>query len=389
MKAKIAGAFLLFAVLAVGIASTTAPAVAQDCTTWVCERVDGQWRCQWSVPPNCPAHATPVPLPTYVATAVATPGTNPRNLPPSNPLAQPCKQDGYTYDSSTSCLACSSSPYPNVAGTTECQACQSITRQPYPRGLVGVENRFRLYGPTTAQTVQQICTTKANCASTIHRSGVRDVKYYLRWVRASDRHPIWGWDERPWNVANHAAPDTGFGWQTSHTYWTSSFNLVEGCVAGCDKPANGPSLVDGEHLPAYQVRVLVPWYAQYRVTYQVLDYWSKCVRSSNSADCCNGQPDLSSNCTPVIHDPPRIGDHGCYLDWRDCIAAKKATNYEDAICWVNQDTGWKAIDARLFGSDYSYVYGDRAGNEATDLESARCDVAPVPVIEVQGVLDQH
>lgn len=386
-KRSIVYALVSLALLAAAVVSTVR---AQDCTTWVCELGDnGQWDCHWELPPSCPALATPVPLPTYVATAIATPGSSIPALPPKDPLVQPCDTDGYTYSEQTSCLTCSSSSYPNVAGTTVCQACQSVTRQPYPRGMVDVENRFRLYGPTTAQTVKQVCTTKANCATTISKSGVRDVKYYLRWVRADDQIPIWGWDERPWNVAYHYSPDTGFGWQTSHVYETSSFNLVPGCTAGCDKPANGPSLVTGERLPAYQVRALVPWYAQYRVTYQALDYWSKCARTDDVTSCCGSEPDLDSHCNPVVHDPPRLGDHGCHIVWKDCIAAGKASSYEEAICWVNRDTGWKAIDARLFGSGYPYAYGNRAGNEATDLEPARCDVVPVPIIEVQGVLDQH
>ncbi len=392
-------AFILFpavlVVLSLLLMANNGTAFSDDCITWVCEYDDitKTWNCYWYIPPGCPGQPTPVPLPTYIATMVATPGDYPIALPPTDPLVQPCKVDGYAYDELTSCLTCVDSPYPNVAGATVCQACQSVTRQPYPRGMVDVENRFRVYGPTIAEASVQVCATKDDCLDDINVNGVRDVKYYLRWVRADDQIPIWGWDERRWNVVNHQSPDTGYGWQAIHTYKTSSYSLTGDCYEtdpNCDKPRNGPSLAKGEYLPAYQVKVLTPWYAQYRVTYQTLRHWSACVWSLHVLDCCStSDPDLDSECTRSVHEPPRPGDHGCKVDFRDCVQAGKADSYDDPICWTDHDTGWQAIDARIFGSDYPFAYGSRAGNEETDLEGARCNVVPVPIIEVQGVLDQH
>jgi hypothetical protein len=128
-------------------------------------------------------------------------------------------------------------------------------------------------------------------------------------------------------------PGEAVGWQVSHTYQTSSFNMYgDGISLSSDKPAIGPSL-NGIPLPSYKVTVEVAWQLEVQRTWYT--YRDQFVQAS-----------------------------------------------------------WKAVDLREFGFDAPYLIVEGAHDltpyppGVPKVENPYC-IVPVPVIESQGLLSEN
>jgi hypothetical protein len=216
-----------------------------------------------------------------------------------------------------------------------------------------------------------VCGTPADCRAKGYGDNIRHVNASLKLVLEPSILPIWGWDERLWNVRSQRSAETGVGWAASHIYETSSFDVQdESCIrqygeSSCRKPINGPSLVAGQRLPAYQVSVSTPWRAFYKVDWEERTWECKC-RAGTKFD---------GNCCCDFVGPPTAHKKE---EWVLCGPES------DNRCWSGQSTGWREINLGPYNGGTSWLWSH---NAEPIQQSQGCGVIPVPIIEIQGVLD--
>jgi len=203
-----------------------------------------------------------------------------------------------------------------------------IKREPYPRGMVTVENKFWIEDAPSPET----------SSDPVDWGDYHDYRVHLKWEMLPDE-PIWDFDDGT----------VGTGNPVFHTYNTASYG----------KPANGPGLNGRWDLPAYQVKVYTRWQALWKETWwepQEVDRWE-----------CRPCGDPEANCIRPE----------CPACWEDDAHTQPANN---ARCWTeivhdNHDTGWRVVDLRELGNPTWYF--------------ERVTTEPVPIIEVQGIISQN
>ncbi len=260
---------------------------------------------------------------------------------------------------SASCAACAATPPPTpstsqlpcadvnftqtgiqctVAWSTEVSATippVSASYKPFPRGIVYDPMHFTLGNLVTQDWQCSPAIDGWDPINWVPSPDYRNLVFCLRWREVKNPEPAqdpapgwvyWIWDERPWG----APPSTLSQLPAAdHTYVTSS----------AEKPANGVG-----NLPAYQVQVHTFWVVDWKETWEHAIH--SCFYTGNSQDVCQGQ-----------------------------------TGYA-------QDTEWNrggrngTADLRAYGNPHFWA-------DSTLIRmswGAELDVLPVPVIEVQGVI---
>lgn len=277
-----------------------------------------------------------------------------------------------------------------------------VMRTPFPRGMVTVDNEFDLLAePWISEDGGEhfrddgFYSERVNLPDPVREDpwpgDIKDYEIGVRWRRVGDEHPQFGpvpphcfdFDERDWNVEGGAVqvacgePGSDGHVRVLHAYETSSWG----------KPANGPRVdlenqtVPSWDLASYQVRVPTYWVVEWRERWYA---WE--VVSVEWGDCgCWGPPGEPTD------EPHR---RGCVPPPGICINPGEWYGQvgEPVYDWVLQDSGWYALDLRAYGYsdwyDTSYAVisgGEFAGEEWWDDGAG--DAVPVPVIEVQSVLE--
>jgi len=203
----------------------------------------------------------------------------------------------------------------------------TVKREPYPRGMVTVENKLWL---ESADPVEAASDPE-------DWEDYHDYTVHLRWEMVNE-NPMWDFDDGTMGIGN----------PVFHTYNTTSYG----------KPANGPGLGGRHDLPSYQVRVTTWWRALWKETWwepKEVDRWE-----------CRPCGDPEANCIRPE----------CPACWEDDAHTQPANN---ARCWTeivheDHDTGWREYDLRQLGYPTRHF--------------ARQTTEPVPIIEVQGVISK-
>ncbi|MGD9101747.1 MAG: hypothetical protein PVF45_14795 [Anaerolineae bacterium] len=287
-----------------------------------------------------------------------------------------------------------------------------VKRHPFPRGLVTLPNEFDLLaepwisesgGPNFGG--DGFYSDKVNIPDPVRDDpqpgDIKDYEIGVRWRRVGDQHPQFGYvplhcfdfDERDWNVEWGAAPaacgqpEADGHIRVSHAYETSSWDKPgDDNGPSWDNPANGPrvdlenQVVPSWDLVAYQVRVPTYWVVEWRDRWYSWDLvgveWGNCG--------CWGPPGEPTNepyrrgCTP----PPGICNQPG--EWYGRVG-------DPLYDWVEHDSEWYALDLRSYGyydwfeTSYSVISGGEFGGQ--EWWSDVMDAVPVPVIEVQSVLE--
>ena len=171
--------------------------------------------------------------------------------------------------------------------------CPIVQRNPWPRGLVGVPNRFEITGgcgeaPTASNSV-------SINPPTCDRRTIIGYRATLTWVCSdpSFANARWTMDERSWNVGHASADiqspvdgrpvsqsmlngdltihDQRQGRTVTHIYETSSY----------DKPSNGPGYPNAsQRQPGYQVRLRTTWTLVGNFQYQQRETVERCYDNS-------------------------------------------------------------------------------------------------------------
>jgi hypothetical protein len=341
----------------------SAPLNQGGCGYWEPPGCRGGPGCVW-IPEPSPNCSTPVPV------TPRPPGPPPPPPPPCSPIKGNPFQDYGVDDGTLTGHGCS--PF-SLSVTAP---CLSVLRNPYPRGVVSRDNYFGILPqPSSAEASTTVCSTPADCESKGYGEQVRNVVVSLRLALETGVSPVWYWDERLWNVRSGRSSEVGWGWQSSHLYETSSFDVnTTDCIAqygegSCKKPANGPSLVAGQNLPAYQVSVHTPWKAYYKVDWEERRQVCRCANDPANhfaPNCCCGQ---------VFSKYARKKEN---WDW--CQEGRD----EPPTCWPAQSSGWKDIDLSRYTGGTWWMWSAHA---KPAQQNVGCGVIPVPIIEIQGVLD--
>ncbi len=208
---------------------------------------------------------------------------------------------------------------------------------PFPRGIVYDAMQFNL-PPLIVQGWQ--CNSPSidgwDPLAWAPSSNYRKLVFCLRWRQVKHPEPEidpapawaeWRWDERPWG---NPKGELSFKRETNHTYVTSS----------AEKPTNGL----GER-PSYQVQVRTYWVVEWKENWERREEY--CV-DGNAGDVCNGQ-----------------------------IGMRKETR------WIPEGRG-SVTDLRAYGNANFWASSTRIKTPW----GADMNVLPVPVIEVQGVIEK-
>ncbi|MBU0493821.1 MAG: hypothetical protein KKA73_09270 [Chloroflexi bacterium] len=414
-----------------GIPCTLACPEGQVCA---CTLIGGgvyTWICGW--PSEPPPPPTAVPRPTDVPPTPGGPTAIPQpTRPPVTPSPTPCldryqvhlcevatgcspaygRDVTYIYDCLTDlligryqgdCHVCWGTPTPSrtpgptsIAPTPVCQPligaggrvqvdpdciaqvqavipCVEVYRTPYPRSLVGHETAF-IADPASHnvaefwsnQLPEGVPDDRTTCMG-VQTWRYRHYQLGLKWVRIDSPQwdygvgvpgpyppqPNWNFDERSWNLVAPIAS----GEQVQHTYQTSSWG----------KPQNGP---DG--LPSYQVRYTTYWALFWAVQFdewECVDGEDRCVPRNPDGTCRRQATSYLNYCGDVC--PGQSGN--AYWVCTECD-------------WVPKFNGWHLIDLREDGAPNWY---ETSVKVAIPQQNRGCSsVIPVPVIEVQGVIEQ-
>jgi len=197
------------------------------------QKVDGSWSATWGGDP-CRQRlftwlcSTPTPTPTNTSTPTPT---TPTPTPTSTPTATPSAPTPTPTNTPTPTPTPTPPPWPLGPCPTP-----EVEREPYPRGMVTVENKLWVEMPPG--------TTR--CSEPVNQDGRRGWVRCVRWELLPGE-PIWDFDDGT----------VGGGSPVFHTYYTSSWG----------KPENGPGLGGRNNLPAYQVEVYTRWQAFGRETW--------------------------------------------------------------------------------------------------------------------------
>ncbi len=212
-----------------------------------------------------------------------------------------------------------------------------VSYTPFPRGIVYDALHF---------TLAALVTQAWQCSDTVDgwdpinwapSPDYRNLVFCLRWREVKNPEPAedpapswayWIWDERPWG----APPSTLSQQQTAdHTYVTSS----------AQKTANGVG-----NLGAYQVQVHTYWVVEWKESWEHATH--SCAYTGNDTDVCDGQSGYART-----------------TEWNS--AGRKGT-----------------ADLREYGSPHFW-------DDSTLIRTPwgkEMNVLPVPVIEVQGVIEK-
>ena len=160
--------------------------------------------------------------------------------------------------------------------------CPSVSRQPFPRGLVGVPNTFAITSGCNGGSADNkvTFTDRQRCGKT--------VVAYSAAVSAAcampDMGATWQMDERAWNVGHVSEgglPVAGArsGISPQHIYETSSY----------DKPANGPGFPSiADRQPAYQVQLRTQWLLSANISEDLKITKTKCyIQGTNTEVACD------------------------------------------------------------------------------------------------------
>jgi hypothetical protein len=252
-----------------------------------------------------------------------------------------------------------------------------VVRNPWPRGLVTVPNQFSILpdpqysepggaGGEWSEKGAEHDTGRDGS----HENQIANYQMGLRWRRI-DELPVWTFDERPWNIGrdygNGTCSSSAQGVDVSHAYETASSDISNPGSGGDadDKPRNGPSLTGEWNLPAYQVVVGTHWALDWA---QQWDQWEKVGTIDR---CCH----VDGGCKDKDYD-------GCKFDWDGW-----STHSEDVYEWVHHFDGWYTVDLTNWGEPNWYYtsYSVRSSGDGVNWGPV-LDVVPVPVIEVQSVI---
>jgi hypothetical protein len=252
-----------------------------------------------------------------------------------------------------------------------------VVRNPWPRGLVTVPNQFSILpdpqysepggaGGEWSEKGAEHDTGRDGS----HENQIANYQMGLRWRRI-DELPVWTFDERPWNIGrdygNGTCSNSAQGVDVSHAYETASSDISNPGSGGDadDKPRNGPSLTGEWNLPAYQVVVGTHWALDWA---QQWDQWEKVGTIDR---CCH----VDGGCKDKDYD-------GCKFDWDGW-----STHSEDVYEWVHHFDGWYTVDLTNWGEPNWYYtsYSVRSSGDGVNWGPV-LDVVPVPVIEVQSVI---
>ncbi len=254
--------------------------------------------------------------------------TTPQPSPTTNQL--PCADVNFTQNG----IQCT------VGWSTEVSAKippVGVGYTPFPRGIVYDAMHF---------TIAALVTQDWQCSDTVDgwdplnwapSPDYRNLIFCVRWRQVKNPDPNqdpapgwveWIWDERPWG----SPPATLAQQQTvDHTYVTSS----------AEKATNGLG-----NRPAYQVQAHTFWVVDWKENWEHAIH--NCVYTGNPQDTCSGQ-----------------------------------SGYAQTTEWVPASRKGTA-DLRAYGSPHFWA-------DSTLIRTpwgAQMNVLPVPVIEVQGVIEQ-
>jgi len=208
---------------------------------------------------------------------------------------------------------------------------------PFPRGIVYDPMQFYL-APLVTQSWK--CSDELDGWDPIAwgpSGDYRKLVFCLRWRQVKSPEPEqdpapgwaeWFWDERAWGDPKG---ELSLKREASHTYVTSS----------ADKLTNGLG-----NRPSYQVRVRTYWIVEWKENWERRE--TTCVFTGNPNDVCDGQP-----------------------------SARKTTE------WVPEGRAGTG-DLREYGGAHFWAESSRIKTPW----GVEMDVLPVPVIEVQGVIEK-
>jgi hypothetical protein len=259
-----------------------------------------------------------------LATPTPTPTPTPSPTPTPEPLPPPCNLDLGEVCQETLTL------YDYGLQCDEARSdvpCSLVDRAPYPQGMVTVKNTFEVTGPDLGGEAWTAPEPQGYPGG-----NYRNYRVGIRWRRTRPPESpdvAWNYDERPWNVA-HGLEWGERGNPVDHTYETSSWG----------KPENGPGEDCIECLPGYQVYLQTFWRAQ------CASYWEhyECVEWDADGQCTRKD-------------------------------------------WVPRSDGWYDVDMQALGLSEQYYMRMPDGVDRYQPQQA-CGVVPVPIIEVQGVIQK-
>jgi hypothetical protein len=243
--------------------------------------------------------------------------------------------------------------------------CQRISRLPYPRGLVAAPMNLTFSPGANVSWVEDWSSTLDyhECAAIPLKKGKRMIRNYrigLAWGRMDEMAPRWELQES----------GGGVGYSLSVAWQKSSF-FGDEC---------GPGL-GGETLPAFRGRLYTSWTAYYRVQYEL----QKMIKECHTDGGCEERGDCRYACS---RDDDDIKEWGTKEVDVLCDTDDDGDGIPDGECWKDKDTGWVAFDLREFGYPTPYFVSNKSGPIVdTDPGYAACNGFCVPVIEVQGIIE--
>jgi hypothetical protein len=257
------------------------------------------------------------------------------------------------------------------------QPCPSVTRDPWPRGLVGVPMWFSVSGTGNAPSASgDVWIDAITCEG-------RTIVGYLAtaaWGRSLDPADTrWTMDERTWNIGRISddivSPHTSrqvsqdmpggdltirnerTGSTVAHIYETSSV----------DKPRNGPGWPNAsERQPAYQVSVRTKWTLTASFWYRQRRIEQECWKDNNPATKCTC-PESQDTCRNYPNLPGCNPAWTCHGNWNGPHTVIYTDTHRGPTLAFTQ---W--IDGATTPQD--------AGQPST------CGVIGTPVIQAQSVL---
>lgn len=246
-------------------------------------------------------------------------------------------------------------------------ACPDVSRQPFPRGMVGVPNQLCAAGfPAVSESASEDFPDAPRFGNVV------GYRIRMNWT-PSDDPPAWVLDERDWNIGRAstdiASPVTGqrvsadmpdglgiqnvrTGMCVAHIYETSSYG----------KPLNAPGWpILATRQPGYQVTLVKRWQFNAEFVCRVRAREPYCVWAGTQQEtvCPDHRPDGTECTTNPTY-------KGCLVDWLERE--------------VIRDEPHGALSAPDID-----VAGGRVGQ---DTAGPTCGVISIPIIQSQSILSR-
>ncbi len=272
----------------------------------------------------------------------------------------------------------------------------NITRWPWPRGLVTLNNHLWYEGGNEVDAWSGVALPTNTCSDKTcdgpanpNWDGRVNVRLGLRWMRlkpgleslAAGPWPAhwidWSFDERPWNLGQDYGRGVIQGAQyntehATHAYETASAGkTVNGVNFGCRRyfrpgvatedlqiPGGGTQRVTCEEdLPAYQVTLVTRWAAQWAFEY---DKWEV---NGTAFDGCEWKPGSGCSDAKCNFKVDRCANYRDVPGWTSyrvegtggCHVVRRDHRNEPERIDCSQPVGWTTFDLSQFGSPAWYA----------------------------------